>query len=162
MQETTVNYNNQKFWIKESFLELLSHYICETFEEIGVSTFNPVLWDIYDSCDLNKVGAGIVPCLVLDDVISATDKNTLISVLQQAKSKILSLGTEISVNELNRLENKKELESCKQFWDTPVRTQSLATTIDYIIELLNGTFQYHNRMIHYINFPNPNNAYIMV
>ncbi|MBN2746086.1 MAG: hypothetical protein JXR34_05110 [Bacteroidales bacterium] len=163
MKEIEIKYNSQRFWIKEYFIELLSQYICETFEEIGLSSFNTILTGIYDDCDMNRSGEACQSVnILLDDIVNTSDKITMISVLQQSKIRVLSLGNELSVFTLNEFENNKTDDSFKHPWEIAVKTQSLAATIDFIIDLLNGTFQYHNRMIHYINFPNPNNAYIMV
>lgn len=86
-------------------------------------------------------------------VTNQNDKDTLINVLNQTKIFILSIGTEIPVSTLNQFENNKEIEEAKYNWTIPIQTESLATTIDYCIALLNQNFQYINKRIHYIGFP---------
>jgi hypothetical protein len=163
MREIDIKYNNQCFGIKDCFIELLSQYICETFEEIGLSNFNLVLTGIYDDCDINRSGVALSSVsIILDDIINTADKNTLISVLQQTKTRVLALGSELDISQLNEFENKKANDSFKESWTYPVKTQSLTTTLGFMIDLLNGTFQYHNKIIHYINYPNPDGTYIMV
>ncbi len=163
MSDAKIEYNNQCFWIDEHFIELLSQYICETFEDIGLSTFNSVLSNIYFNCDFNKSGEAMqMVDIDLDKINTQTDNSILISVFQQTKTRILALGTELSISQLNAFENNKTNDLYKLPWDFPVKTQSLATTLDYIIDLLNGTFQYNNYGIQYINFPNNSGDYLMI
>jgi len=163
MSDAKIEYNNQCFWIDEHFIELLSQYICETFEDIGLSTFNSVLSNIYFNCDFNKSGEAMqMVDIDLDKINTQTDNSILISVFQQTKTRILALGTELSISQLNAFENNKTNALYKLPWDFPVKTQSLATTLDYIIDLLNGTFQYNNYGIQYINFPNNSGDYLMI
>jgi len=98
----------------------------------------------------------------LDKISTQNDKNTLTNIFLQTKTRILALGTELSISQLNAFENNKTDDLYKLPWDFPVKTQSLATTIDYIIDLLNGTFQYNNYGIQYINFPNNSGDYLMI
>ncbi|MBN2746087.1 MAG: hypothetical protein JXR34_05115 [Bacteroidales bacterium] len=163
MSQIIIKYNSQCFWINDHFIELLSQYICETFEDIGLSTFNSALSRIYFDCDFNRSGEAIqMVSIRLDNIITQNDKNTLINIFLQTKTRILALGTELSISQLNAFENNKTDDLYKLPWDFPVKTQSLATTLDYIIDLLNGTFQYNNYGIQYINFPNNSGDYLMI
>jgi hypothetical protein len=56
MAETRIYYQGKAFWTEECFIELLSYYICQTFENIGLNTFNTSLINIYDGCDGNREG----------------------------------------------------------------------------------------------------------
>jgi len=163
MAYTIIKYNNQELAIAEIFVELLSHFFCETFEEIGLSNFNGILTDIYDDCNENRKGmSGQSVYILLEDITTSGDKNTMINVLQQTKIRILSLGVELSVRRLNEFENNKVKDIYKQIWTIPVKTQSLATSLEFIVDLLNGTFQYSNKLVQYTNYPNIDGEYIMV
>jgi hypothetical protein len=163
MSDAKIEYNNQCFWIDEHFIELLSQYICETFEDIGLSTFNSVLSYIYINCDFNRSGEAMqMVDIDLDKISTQNDKNTLINIFLQTKTRILALGTELSISELNAFENNKTDDSFKLPWDIPVKTQCLATTLDFMVDLLNGTFHYNNKGIQYINFLNNSGDNLMI
>jgi hypothetical protein len=35
-----IKFNSSGFWIHQAFIEVLSEYICDVFENIGVNTFS--------------------------------------------------------------------------------------------------------------------------
>jgi hypothetical protein len=73
-------------------MEVVSHYICEGFESIGVNTFSANLKSIYESCDANRGGSciGMVRLPLDEDIISKEDKNNFLHVLDQAEILIAS------------------------------------------------------------------------
>lgn len=154
-KEIKIKYQGKGFWIYSNFIELLSQYICSRFETNGLATYNQNLLNIYDSCDGNRTGEkiGIVGFSINDDIQNSTDKNTLITVLQQTKIDIAALGSELSISALNQFESNKSDDYFKVKWAFPVKTQSLIGTIDIIIDLLNGNLQYDNYLINYQGFP---------
>lgn len=155
MAEIYIKYQNQGFWIQERFIEILSIYICQSFESIGLNTFNPNLIKIYNDCDTNRSGINMGMANILFDkyITNPNDKTILVNVLQQTKNLILSIGVEIRLSILNQFEDNKEIEEAKYNWTIPIQTQSLATTVDYCIALLNQSFPYINKCIHYKGFP---------
>ena len=160
MGTTRIIYQGKGFWIPPSFIEVLSDYICQTFETIGVNTFSQNLQNVYVSCDLNRKGEsyGMVSFLLDAYVTTTSDKTALIDVLTQTKSLILSIGTELSIELLNDFESRKSLDEFKDPWFFPIKTSSLDATIDIINQMLNGTWESDNYDVYYAGFPNINNS----
>ena len=158
MDNTTyLKYQNHGFWIPQYFLEVLSEYICETFENIGITTFSQGLQDIYGDCDSNRKGEsiGMVNILFEESVTNSDDEAALINVLDQTKTLLLSKGAELSVTTLEDFESRKADDYFKNTWAFPIKTNSLTATIDIIIQLLNGTWNSDNYGVYYSGFPNP-------
>ncbi|MFB0497354.1 hypothetical protein ABID99_003591 [Mucilaginibacter sp. OAE612] len=108
-EESNIIYKGKGFWIPEGFIEVLSQYICETFENIGVNTFSANLKKIYGSCDGNRSGgySGMVSIPLDQCIIDQTDKSDFIHVLDKVKSLLQSKGTKLSITILNQFENNK-------------------------------------------------------
>lgn len=155
MAETRIHYQGKAFWTEECFIELISKYICLTYETIGLNTFSPGLMDVYICCDGNRSGVcvGYVNILFNQYITNTTDKMAMINVLNQTKTLVLSLGTTISVTQLNQFEDSKEDPVFANYWVHPVQTQSLASLLDLFIDLLNGNYPISNGSIHFSGFP---------
>jgi hypothetical protein len=151
MATTRIEYQNKGFWIEDLFIEVLSHFICQTYENSGVNTFNSSVLDVYESCDMNRKYA-TYPIVNFDEISNPNDQQTLIDVFEQTKLLILFYGTEISASQLNQLEDIKSDESFKNFWEMPIKTASLVTTLSLFQQLLNSTFPYTNKSYHYQGF----------
>jgi hypothetical protein len=152
-----IEYKEKGFWIPEAFIEVLSEYICQTMESIGLNTLSENLQEIYENCNANRKGVnlGIVNILFDDYVINEIDKNNLITIFEQTKTFMLSIGLELSIVELNAFENRKINNYFKNNWSFPIKTQSLVATIDIMEQLLNETWQSSNYSVYYVGFPNP-------
>lgn len=155
MADTKINYKGKGFWIGECFIELLSEYIAQTFETIGLNTFSTNLLQIYDDCDTNRSGesSGMVGILLDKYITSIEDQNILINVLQQTKTAITAFGNEITINQLNQFEDNKFDPYFAIYWSLPVKTESLIATLDLMISLLNQTYQSTNTNIRYTGYP---------
>ncbi len=153
MAETRIHYQGKAFWTEECFIELVSEYICQTFESIGLNNFNSNLISIYDGCDGNREGVFVgMVTIRLKYITNNTDKSTLINVLNQTKALVQSLGTTISVAQLNQFEDSKT-PGFGNYWVYPVQTQSLVSLLDLFIDLLNGTYPISNGSIQFTGFP---------
>ncbi|OCX54251.1 hypothetical protein BEL04_08315 [Mucilaginibacter sp. PPCGB 2223] len=152
-----IKFNSLGFWIHQAFIEVLSEYICETFESIGVNTFSAGLQKIYGYCDFNRQGANVGMSNILFDngITSVEDKTAMIDVLNQTKTLIASKGPELSIATLEAFESRKTDDYFKIPWSFPIKTQSLIATIDIIIQVLNGTWAYDDYSVRYTGFPNP-------
>ena len=160
MDNTTyIKFNSHGFWIHQAFIEVLSEYICQIFENIGVNTFSQNLQEIYSICDSNRNGEniGMVGIPFNRTITNNDDKITIINVLNQTRTLILSKGTELSVATLEDFESRKTDDYFKVSWAFPIKTQSLIATIDIIIQMLNGTWISDNYSVYYTGFPNPTN-----
>lgn len=155
MADTKISYKGKGFWIEECFIELLSDYISKTFETIGLNSFSTNLLKIYNDCDSNRSGEniGMVGILLDDYINNIDDKNILINILEQTKTTIISIGSEITINQLNQFEDNKSDHYFASYWSLPVRSQSLIATLDIIISLLNETYQKTNTNISYTGYP---------
>jgi hypothetical protein len=156
---TSIEFNNTGFWIPPSFVEVLSDYLCQTFENIGVNIFSQNLQKIYITCDLNRKGESIgMVSLPLDRYITnADDKATLINIFNQTRILINSVGEELGITALEDFENRKSDDYFKEPWAFPIKTVSLTATLDIIIQLLNGTWTFNSYSVYYTGFPNPMN-----
>jgi hypothetical protein len=153
---TCIEYNDNRFWLIENFIEILSQYICKSFESTGVDNVSENLRDLYGQCDNNRLGnnTGMVG-LSLDDYVQNEDKNTLIIILQQAKKLVLAEGELLTLSLLNSWEEEKSSEYFKTEWTIPIKTSSIATTFDYIIQVLNNSLDPDNIIIFYDGYPAP-------
>lgn len=149
------------FWINPIFIELVSQYICETMEGNGINTYTPEMQEMYIDFDTNRTGQclGFVNIL-FDDITNNTDKTTMVTVLNQTKILIQSLGTEISISQLNQFEDNKIDPYFKLMnWTIPVQTSSLVNLLNLFIDLLNGTYPHVMGNVNFVDYqtiPNPN------
>ncbi|KGO87858.1 hypothetical protein Q765_05075 [Flavobacterium rivuli WB 3.3-2 = DSM 21788] len=162
--ETFIEYKQSGFWIPESYIEVLSHFICNAFLKSDLHNFNENLVKIYKNCDSNTSGinAGMVTILFDAYIIEPNEINTMINVLQDTKKIIAALGSQLSIKYLNDLEEKKEDDYFKVSWSFPIQTQSLISTLNFMIQLLNESFPQENIEVHYAGFPGMSTSYITV
>jgi hypothetical protein len=154
---TTIEYNSQVFWIPPYFIEVLSDYICQVFESVGLANLPPNIQKGYIYCVLNRNGEAIgMVDIPLDGFLkNDTDKAVFIDLLNQTKALIRSKGPELSIETLDAFESRKTSDYFKSPWAFPIQTQSLIATIDIIIQMINGTWTSNNYSVHYAGFPNP-------
>jgi len=154
-----IRYKGKGFWIPEFFLEITCQYICKAFEQVGLSSVSPTLQAIYRQCNSNRIAASYSMGNISMDALegNTADISSFISILVQAKALVLSIGTEISVSTLNQFEATKIDDDFKDIWTLPIKTQSIAATIDIIIQMLQETWNSSNYSVYYTGFPNPRN-----
>ncbi len=157
MQETYIDYKNKGFWIRSSFIEVLSEYICKAFEEIGLDTFNENLLRIYDNCDANRKGVfsyGAVGILLDRTIVTDEDKALLFDVFSRTKYILKEKTPELTTSELDLWEQRKTAHYGEvHTWRHPIKIQSLIKTIEYFEQLIRETYPYANHNINYIGFP---------
>lgn len=156
-KETIIKYKEKGFWINQAFLEILSQFVCEAFENIGLSTFSSNLKDIYEDCNSNRKGEkiGMVNILFDDSIVSSIDKASINRVLEQSKTLILLNGDEIDIHKLNLIESQKNDDYFKNTWSIPIKTQSLISTVSIIQQMINGTWEPEMSSIYFEGFNNP-------
>lgn len=154
-----ITFKSKGFWIPECFIEVLSDYICETFESIGINTFSKNVENVYMSCKFNREGSliGMVNISLDRNITNDEDKATLINVLNQTKTLIASKGPKLDIETLDAFESRKVDDYFKSSWAFPIKTQSLTATIDIIIQMLKGMWDLDNYSVYYTGFPNPGN-----
>lgn len=129
-------------WIDPWFVEVLCKYLHETMESNGISTYNAVLQNQYNSferCAHSKSGLGIDGAgIYFEPELTGSVENTatLINVLNQTKINIAALGDYITVEMLNQHESEKFYDDDIISWKKPIRTSSLVNLLDIIINML--------------------------
>ncbi|EDM33912.1 hypothetical protein PBAL39_05976 [Pedobacter sp. BAL39] len=73
----------------------------------------------------------------------------------QTNSLLTSKGNEISISELNQFEGNKSDDYFKNEWYYPIKIQSLISTINIMIEMLEEVWPLSDYSIYYVGFPNP-------
>lgn len=151
-----LQYKEKGFWIPESFIEVLSQFICEAFESIGLNSFSDNLQRLYRSCDYNRNGSslGMVNIPLNRSIINADDRDIFLGVLNHTKTILLYKGNELTISYLNEFERSKIDEYFQIEWNFPIKTQSLIATIEIIEQMLNGTWQSSNYGVYYEGFNN--------
>ncbi|MGY3215410.1 hypothetical protein [Mucilaginibacter sp. HD30] len=155
-----IDYDGNGFWIHEAFIEVLSEFVCRTFENTGLPNLTANIQDLYIDFDTNRSSAysGFVELLLDDNVISPKDKTQFLNLLTDAQSRIVLEGNELSTTWLNNFESIKTSPRLRRVWVIPIKTQSLITTLEYIKQLVNGTWPYSgtSTSVHYLGFPSDN------
>lgn len=161
MSTTGVEYQNKMFWMEDLFIEVISHFICQSYENIGLNNFNINLLGIYETCDSNRKYP-TYPVIYFSAITNPNDAQTLINVFEQAKPIILNYGNEINAEQLNALEATKNEPVFRHIWEMPIKTASLVTTLSLMQQLLNGTFPYINQSYHYQGFDGARSGEIII
>jgi len=159
----TIEYRGKNFLIPDSFIELLSQFICEAMERIGIHSFPYNLQQLYEDCDYNRLGQsiGIVDISLDEFVVSELDKTIFIHVLDQTKTLLALMGDELSLAWLNDFESHKSNDALKSPWFIPVKIHSIVNTIDIIQQILNGTWEHENYYLTYAGYPEPTGTEII-
>lgn len=142
MGEVLIKRKDKSFWINPNFIQLVSQYICQIFETNGLHLYSSDMQEMYIDFDSNRTGECLSFVNILfDDIKNDTDKITMIEIFNQTKILIQSLGSEISVSQLNQFENAKKDQSFKLMnWVIPVKSSSLINLLNLFIDLLEGTY----------------------
>lgn len=142
MERTYIEYKKKGFWVGESFIELLSDYICKEFEKKEISEYSEALQKIYEQCNDNSSGYNLgVVNIVFDRYLKELqDEQDMIALLQQTKTTLQAKGEKINEEELNEIESRKTDDYFKRNWQQPIYVSSFVATLDAMIGLLDGTF----------------------
>jgi hypothetical protein len=153
-----IKYNGKGFWIHEAFIEVFSEFFYRAMKNFGLQNLTENLQDLYLDFDSNRNGGseGFAGVLLDDSIITATDKSQFLNVLNDAQSLISNEGNELSLSWLNNFVDAKYNSDDKRYWTFPIKTQSLITTLDYIEQLIDGSWPYTFKRVHYIGFPDDN------
>jgi hypothetical protein len=158
MQRTYIEYKDKGYWITESFIELLSDYICKEFEEKEITDYSEGLQEVYDQCDGNRSGAalGMVGIAYHRHIKDTQDEQNMIAILQQTKTTLQAKGEKITEEELNEIESRKTDDYFKRNWQQPIYVSSFVATLDAMIGLLDGSFPHpKNHGLWYKGFGSP-------
>ncbi len=157
MRDTYIHYKDKGFWIQSLFIEVLSEYICQAFEEIGLDKFNKNLNDLYMTLDGNRSGEyswGIVGISFNRTIVTDEDKTLLFNVFSKTKYILEAKAPELTTNELDLWEQRKTAHYGEvHTWRHPIKIQSLIKTIEYFEQLIQETYPYTSHNINYIGFP---------
>ena len=162
--ESRIKFNNKAFWMHQIFIEVLSYYLCKSFENIGLINFSEDLQTLYMNCEGNKEGTsiGMANIPIHRCLLTESDRSVFLNLLDQTKNLIAAEGNEISISKLDAIENSKVDDYFKNNWEIPIKTQSFLTVIDMIKQLILGTWEYDNYAIYFKGYPQPATGYVEV
>jgi hypothetical protein len=160
MEDALVRYRQKGFWIAESFIEILSEYICKEFERKEITEYSKPLQKLYDSIDGNRTGEKIgMVGIPFDRLISSKeDENDLITIFQNVKTTLQAKGEKIEIEELKEIESRKTDDYFKREWFKPIYISSFVTTLDIMIKMLKGEWQSNNHAVWFKGFGVPDGA----
>jgi len=144
MPETFIDYETDKgFGISEAFLEVLSNFICQVFEEKGLANKSEWYLNLYNEFDIARKGLrqGYLGFLLKKFLNDQVKEQEFVSILKATKSKIQNKGTEIRIQDLNSLEKNKPKDVFKNNWTIPIKTKDLVNVLDILIKMINGEWQ---------------------
>ncbi|MBP2616425.1 hypothetical protein [Chryseobacterium jejuense] len=142
MGKTLVEYEKDKgFWISESMMQLVLHYIVEEIEknEHPISDKSDLLmmlrWDIDDYT------RGHMSVRLFDEIDSLADEQIIIRLLNSVKETLQNKGSLISVEELMNIPTRDL--ALKYILDKkPFPAAELICVIDPLIQMLERTWEH--------------------
>lgn len=144
MATTFIEYKDHKgFWIHESFMQLVFHYIYDEIKktEYNFTNKNQLLEEI--KFQIDGYSCGSVSLGWYGFVENNIEKQSMITALQNIKTYLQSLGAHISITQLQSIptedEDFKRLYSRKPF---PV--SELVKILNALIEMLKGNWNSTN------------------
>lgn len=146
------------FWINDSFIQLLSYYITKAFEQYDISDLSAGVEEIRSECadNLRYSYRDNVHIMFEEYIKTDQEKAKMLEVFNNAKAILATIEGEISIDDLNAIENLKEVEDLKRTWTICVRPQSLISTIDIIEKMLKGEWKEpSNYGVWFKGFPHP-------
>lgn len=156
MAQTFINYGKNKgFEINEAFMEILSNFICQTFENRGFGSKPQWYTDMYEDFDLCSKGVyQNWMSFVFEDYLNndVSRENELINILEETKTLISSEGEKIGLAELQKLEDRKISEDSKNKWNIPIQTSDLISVLDILIKILRYEWKSDNYKVTFEGF----------
>lgn len=144
MATTFIDYkSNNGFYINESFIQLASFYISQELKKTQyIFADKGELLDSFNSI-INGFHNGYIVLSWDGELQNSTDEHTIIQVLQNVKTNMISKGAFISLVELKSILTK-DPDFKRLYSKNPFPTSEMIKIIDTLIQLLNGTWQSTN------------------
>lgn len=140
MATTFIDYKDKKgFYISEPFMQLAIFYISEELKKSQYTFVNKTeLLDTLDS-SIKGYDKGFLVLLWDEELVGTDDEQTMIQVLQNVRTSLLSKGSMISLAELKSiLTDDPDFEIL--FSSKPFPTSELIKIMDALIQMLNGSW----------------------
>jgi hypothetical protein len=134
---------NKGFWIAESFMQLVLHYIYKEASKPQYTITNKPLFLEDMKFKIDGYANGYMTLGWGGFIESTVEKQTMIQILQNVKTTLQSKGINISVSELMSIPTADE--TLKYMLDKkPFPTAELIRVIDALIQILEGTWESTN------------------
>ncbi|UIR56366.1 hypothetical protein LZQ00_00725 [Sphingobacterium sp. SRCM116780] len=144
MSATFIEYNyNKGFWVEEEFMQLVYCYICDELKKIQYNLTNKddLLYSI--KFHIDGYSTGSMSLGWNDYIITQSDEQLMLQVLQNVKATLQAKGTYISVTELQAI-STEDKDFKRLFSRKPFPTAELIKIIDALIKMLEGTWDSTN------------------
>jgi len=129
------------FWIKESYFEIVSHFITEAFKQYGLIDQPSWFIDIYE--DFNDIAKGYKQSYAYfhfkDNLKFIKDReDVLLDVLGLAIHQVNEEGEVVTKDRLNSIEeeNKDWGEDTRVLWIKDIKVSFITNVIDILIRML--------------------------
>lgn len=146
MSPTDIAYNDQRFGVKEQFLEVIAHLLCETMNGMNNSPEVVILESFYQDCDsIRKGWRSGWATLILDSVLSTIERKQAFHIVcTNAMSHLLTMGSQISIDYLNQMETDKADPDFRWTWPLPIKTSNMVTVMFLLQEIVAGSCPCNN------------------
>lgn len=140
MSLTEIYYNDQRVGVKEQFLEVIAHLLCETMDGMNNSPEVVTLESFYHDCDsIRKGWRSGWSTLNLDSVLSKIEsKQAFHIVCTNTIVYLQTLGNEISIDYLNQMEANKPDPDFRWTWPLPIKTSNMVAVMFLLQEIVSG------------------------
>ncbi|SDJ21432.1 hypothetical protein [Chryseobacterium jejuense] len=146
MPTSKMSYKEDKgFWIEESFMQLVFHYIYKELikSQYNLTNKNQLLEEMKFDIDGYTTGSMSLGWRRL--IESSSDIQTLIQVLEHVKLDLNSKGMYISVQELQNIQTEDN--EFKYYYTHPFPISGPIKIVNALIQMLNGTWTATNEYI---------------
>jgi hypothetical protein len=137
---TYINYEENKgFWIIEVKFEIVSAFIVNAFEQIGLKEKPEWYLEIFENFEeIMKGHRQRVMYVLFDDYLAFNPKREyeIIEVFELAKKLIQKEGEKIPLEKLNKIQEVKDWPQTRVEWISPLYTDDLIHVVDIMTKML--------------------------
>ena len=140
MATTFIKYQNNKgFYIAESFMQLVFHYIHQEIikPEYNFTNKQEIIESMED--DINGLTKTYLVLMWHNDLVNSSEEQTMIQVLQNVRTTLQNKGTFISIEEQKTIATEDHTFEYI-LGRKPFPTTELIRVIDALIQMLEGTW----------------------
>jgi hypothetical protein len=137
---TYISYEKDKgFWIREFKFEIISAFIVNAFEQIGLQNKPEWYLGIYEDFDeIMKGHQQRVMFVMFDDYLDFIPEreSEIIKVFEVAKKLIQEEGEKLFPEKLNKMQEIKDWPQTQVEWTGPLYTDDMINVVDIMIKML--------------------------
>lgn len=151
MSPTIISYNNQKVWVKEQFLEVIAHLLCETMEGMNNSPEVVSLEYFFNTCESIRKGwfSGWATLSLHSILTTVEERQAFHIVCTNSMAHLQSMGTQISIDYLNQMETAKPNPDFRWTWPLPIKTSNMVTVMFLLQEIVAGSCPCNNMELNF-------------